>query len=50
MRSLIDSEEGIFSDELKHLHRSEQRRRIWRIYVSTMLAAVLALTIYSIVR
>jgi len=50
VRSLIDStEEGIFSDELKHLHRSEQRRRLWRMYVAVALASILGLTLYHII-
>ena len=49
MRSLINSpDEDVFANELQYLHRSEQRRRLWRMYVAVALASILGLTLYHI--
>ena len=50
MRSLIGSpDEDAFGEEIKYLHRSEQRRRLWRMYVAATLASILGLTLYHII-
>ena len=50
MRSLINSpDEDGFADEVKYLHKIEQRRRLWRMYVAVALASILGLTLYHII-
>lgn len=50
MRSLINSpDEDGFADEVKYLHKIEQRRRLWRTYITIVLSSILMLTLYHII-